>query len=468
LGSPPSPALPFAFLSGLAQGRGDAMPEVLTAPRVMTGDETVTDGAVVIGDRAVDWVGPAEALPAEYAALPRTGYPGSTITPGLIDCHVHLGFDGGANPVARMRGETDEQQLLLMLRSARELLGVGVTTARDLGARAYLDVVVRDAIAGGLARGPRLVVSGGPITVTGGHCWFMGGEADSKDDLRRLVRTHHKRGVDLIKVMSTGGFMTTGSAPWYAQFTRAQLAVIVEEAGRVGKPVAAHAHGIEGIRRAVEAGVTTLEHCSFVTETNERRFDESLAARIAEEGVFVCPTINVNAPYVAELTGIAVGEHVKAMHELGVRIIAGTDAGIDNTPHHQFVGALQYLVTLGFRPEQVLAMATTEAAAALGVEAITGRLAPGYEADLIVVDGDPRSDIAVLGNLRRVVARGRDYLPDSGRFDVSAPGTPFASPLNAADLRLLAEATRRRLGQRNAASVRAPAVAHLQSGRRPP
>ena len=420
------------------------MSEVLTAPRVLTGDQMVTAGAVVIGDHALDWVGPARALAGEYAALPRTDYPGSTIMPGLIDSHVHLGFDGGPNPAARMRGETDEQQLVLMLHSARQLLGVGVTTARDLGARAYLNVVVRDAIAAGLARGPRMVVAARPITVTGGHCWFMGGEADSEDELRRMVRTHHKRGADLIKVMSTGGFMTAGSAPWYAQFTRAQLAVIVEEAERVDKPVAAHAHGLEGIHRAVEAGVTTLEHCSFVTETNERRFDQPLAARIAERGIFVCPTINVNAPYVAKLTGIVVGGHLKTMHEMGVRIIAGTDAGVDNTPHHQYVGGLEYLVTLGFRPADVLAMATTEAAAALGVDAVTGRLAAGFDADLIVVDGDPSTDIAALGKLRRVIARGRDYLPDSGRFDVSAPGTPFASPDHAVDLRLLTEVTKRR------------------------
>jgi imidazolonepropionase-like amidohydrolase len=420
------------------------MPEVLTAPRVLTGDETVTSGAVVIGDQNVEWAGPASELPAEYAALPRTDYPGSTIMPGLIDSHVHLGFDGGPDPVARMRGESDEQQLVLMLRSARDLLGVGVTTARDLGGRAYLGVVVRDAIADGLARGPRLIVAAAPITVTGGHCWFMGGEADSEDDLRRMVRTHHKHGADLIKVMSTGGFMTTGSAPWYAQFTTPQLAAIVEEAARVDKPVAAHVHGIEGIRRAVEAGVSTLEHCSFVTETNERRFDEPLAARIAERKIFVCPTINVNAPYVAQLTGITVGEHLRPMHELGVRIIAGTDAGIDNTPHHQYVGGLEYLVSLGFRPAEVLAMATTEAAAALGVDSVTGRLAPGYQADLIVVDGDPRADISVLGKLHRVIARGRGYLPDSGRFDVSAPGTPYASPGHSVDLRRLTEATRRR------------------------
>ncbi len=141
-------------------GQAEAMPEeVLSAPLVITGEQAVVDGVVVIGDRTVDWAGAAPALPPEYRALPRTEYPGSTIMPGLIDSHVHLGFDGGPHPAARMRAETDEQQLVLMLRNARDLLGVGVTTVRDLGARAYLDVVVRDAIADGLARGPRMVVA---------------------------------------------------------------------------------------------------------------------------------------------------------------------------------------------------------------------------------------------------------------------------------------------------------------------
>ena len=420
------------------------MAEVLTAPRVISGDAIVTNGAVVVTDATIGWVGEADALPAEFASLPSTGYSDATIMPGLIDSHVHLGFDGGPGPAARMRGETDEQQLILMLRNARDLLGVGVTTARDLGARGYLAIAVRDAIAAGLARGPRMVVAASPVTVTGGHCWFMNGEADSDDDLRRLVRTHHKHGVDVIKVMSTGGFMTPGSAPWYAQFSTDQLAVIVEEATRVDLPVAAHAHGIEGIGRAVEAGVTTLEHCSFVTESNDRLFSETLAAMIAERGIFVCPTANVNAPYVAQLTGKSVGQHIKPLHDMGVRLIAGTDAGINNTPHHQFVGGLEYLATLGLSPEQVIAMATTQAAAALGVGAATGRLAPGYDADLIVVDGDPLADIAALGKLRRVVARGQDYVPDSGRFDVSAPGTPFASPGQHIDLSLLTAVTRRR------------------------
>src|SRR5262252_7287495 len=129
--------------------------KVLTAPRVITAEQTVTDGAVVIGGHTVEWAGRAAELPAEYAGLPRSDYPGGTIMPGLIDSHVHLGFDGGPDPVGRMRAETDEQQLILMLRNARDLLGVGVTTARNLGARGYLAIAIRDAIAADLARGPR-------------------------------------------------------------------------------------------------------------------------------------------------------------------------------------------------------------------------------------------------------------------------------------------------------------------------
>lgn len=438
------------------------MAEVLTAPRVMTGDETLADGALVVGDTTVAWTGLAAELPAEYALLPRTDYPAATILPGLIDCHVHLGFDGGPAPAARMQSETSEQQLVLMLRSARELLGVGVTTARDLGSRSYLSVVVRDAVAAGLARGPRLVVAASPITVTGGHCWFMGGEADGEEDLRKMVRIHHKHGADLIKVMSTGGFMTAGSAPWYAQFTVAELTAVVEEASRLDKPVAAHAHGLEGIDRAVQAGVSTLEHCSFVTDTNERVFSEPLAARIAEQGIFVCPTVNVNAPYLGKRLGRPIGQHLRPMRDMGVRLVAGTDAGINNTPHHQYIGGLEYLVTLGFRPGEVLAMATTEAADALGLGSTTGRLAAGYEADVIVVDGDPEADISALRRLRRVIARGRDYLPDSGRFDVSNPGTPLASGDLAATVAFASESVTpprvRRNGARVPLSSAAPAT----------
>src|SRR5699024_3194486 len=183
--------------------RGDPV-QVLFADRALLGPglAKVQNAAVVIDDDVITWAGPAADLPgparASGVTVRRLG--DVTVLPGLIDAHVHLGFDGGPTPVQRMRAEDDAAQVALMLRSARELLSVGVTSARELGARGYLDVAVRDAIAAGTARGPRLVVSGPPITITGGHCWFMGGEADSVEEVRRMVRQHHKRGVDLIKV----------------------------------------------------------------------------------------------------------------------------------------------------------------------------------------------------------------------------------------------------------------------------
>ena len=141
-----------------------------------------------------------------------------TLLPGLVDAHVHLGFDGGPGPVARMKAETDTQQLILMLRSARELLSAGVTAARDLGARSPPRHRGRRRDRQRDGRGPRLLTAARPLTPTGGHCWFMGGECDTADDLRRIVRLHHKMGADFVKVMSTGGFVTEGAPPWSAQF----------------------------------------------------------------------------------------------------------------------------------------------------------------------------------------------------------------------------------------------------------
>ena len=221
------------------------------ADRVLHTDpvSVIHRGGVLVRDGLIAWVG-------GLGELDRTRLPADiveedlgdvTLMPGMIDAHVHLGFDGGADPAGRMRAETDVQQVMLMLRSARELLDAGVTTARDLGARGYLDVEVRRAIDDGTALGPRMLTAGSPLTVTGGHCWFMGGEIDDDRDARRMVRRHHKMGVDLIKVMSTGGYMTAGSVPWRAQFTGDELLTVVEESRRLGKHVAAHCHGIEGI-----------------------------------------------------------------------------------------------------------------------------------------------------------------------------------------------------------------------------
>lgn len=388
--------------------------EILLADRVLLGSGLVPvdHGAVVVENGAIAWAGrEADLAPSllETADVRRLG--AATLMPGLIDGHVHLAFDGGPDPVARMRRESDPEQTALMLRSARELLSVGVTTARDLGARGYLGVVVRDAIAAGTARGPRILTAGAPLTTTGGHCWFMGAECDSPDDVRRMVRLHHKAGVDAIKVMATGGNMTAGSAPWHAQFTVEELRTIVDEAHRLGKRVAAHCHGIEGIARAIDAGVDTLEHCSFQRATGLPRVDPELADRVAASGAWVSPTCNLR---MSELARHVPGRDfaVVELHRRGARIIASTDAGINHTPHFGYVGGLESMAAFGIPPAEVLTFATSNAAEALGVGDVTGRIEEGYAADLVAVAGNPLEDVSVLHYLRLVMTNGTPFTPD--------------------------------------------------------
>lgn len=390
--------------------------KLYTAGLVLTQNkgQSYAPGAVLVDENKIAWVGDSADFPAgDYPPELEVEALGDvTIMPGLIDAHVHLAFDGGPAPATRMMAEDDIHQTALMLRSARQLLSVGVTTARDLGARGYLGPAVRDIIAAGTARGPRILTAAAPITVTGGHCWFMGGEADSLDEVRTLVRRHHKYGADLIKVMSTGGFMTAGSAPWYAQFDQDQLTAIVTEAGRVGKRVAAHAHGLEGIQRALSAGVTTLEHCSFARPDGSHEVDAELADRIAGSEAYVSPTINFRIPQLVELTNGRFRPALGELYRRGCKIIASTDCGIDNNPHYAFPQALAAMVELGMTNQDVLDAATAVPAAALGISGRTGKLAIGLDADLIAVGGDPRSDISVINDLRLVLSRGTAFTPD--------------------------------------------------------
>ncbi|RKS94375.1 imidazolonepropionase-like amidohydrolase [Microbacterium sp. AG790] len=388
-----------------------------TARRALTQDDVgdIEDGAaVLVHDGVIEWVGRAADFPsADYAHdLERIDLGAATLLPGLIDAHVHLAFDGGPAPVERMMAESDPQQVALMLRSARELLSVGVTTARDLGARSYLDVVVRDAIADGTARGPRILTSGSPITVTGGHCWFMGGEADGELEVRKLVRRHHRAGVDGIKVMSTGGFMTAGSAPWYAQYDELVLRAAVEEAHRVGKKVAAHAHGVEGIDRAVRAGVDTLEHCSFVHPDGSHAVVPELADRIAASDSYVSPTLNFRVAEYIERSGGIYRPPLMDLVARGAKIIVSTDSGIDEVPHYGYVGALEVMNGLGMPARDVLASATSIAADALGIAHITGRLRPGLAADILAVEADLDTSLTALRQPILILARGEEFTPD--------------------------------------------------------
>lgn len=391
---------------------------LVCAGQVLTGPEgaRTPDGAVLVrGDRIVA-VGPREQVEAQApAGALRVSRPEGTLLPGLIDAHVHLCFDAGPDPVTSLRDTGDTDLLLAMADRATRLLATGVTTVRDLGDRGGLALRLRDAVASGAVRGPRIVAAGAPLTPPGGHCWFLGGEVAGEAAIRERVRRNAEDGADVIKVMATGGGLTRGGpAIWESQFTAAELRVVVEEARAHGLPVAAHAHGADGIEAAVAAGVDTLEHCTWMGKGG---FDvrEQVVADIASRGIRVCTAASPGWRAFAERFGQERAEElfarVRWMHEQGVRLISGTDAGVPGAVFDDLVSSLGFFRHLGLSPAQVLDMATTEAAAALGLGDETGMLAPGRRADLLLVDGDPLSDVEALREVLLVMADGRPATP---------------------------------------------------------
>ncbi len=377
--------------------------------------EPIIEGSVLVEADTVVAVGHREDVLTLAGDAPELRFPGATILPGLINAHVHLAFDGGPSPIESLQRETDDARLVLaMAGRARELLDCGVTTARDLGDRGALAVRVRDAITAGVLLGPRILAATAPLTPPGGHCWFLGGEVRGDDDIREQVGRNADAGADLIKVMVSGGQVTPGGAGMSdSQFTTAELRVAVTEAHRRGLRVAAHAHGTESIRSSVEAGVDTIEHCTWLAGPGDFRPDEQIAAQIADRGIVVCHGSSnhwrpLAAKIGAERARAMVGR-VRWLADHGVRLIAGTDAGL--CAFTDFPAALGRYTEWDFTPAQILRMTTVDAAAALGLADQTGRLAVGLSADLVVVAGDPTTDLAALHDVELVVARGRCHLP---------------------------------------------------------
>lgn len=260
-------------------------PLVIEGGRIWRGgDGAPAPGIVAVADGII--VDPGEGIEGAQ----RVDAAGCTVLPGLIEAHAHLCFNAQRDWRAVFDAEGPHRMLLRMAHHAQRMLEGGITTVRDLGAPTELAVALRDATSDGLIAGPDLLVSGAPITTTGGHCWFMGGEADGELSVRVAVRQRVKGGVDWIKVMASGGNMTPGTNVEAAQYTAAELRAVVDEAHRLGKRVAAHAHGVAGIRVAVEAEVDTIEHCSFQTPEGSRK-DEAVIEAIARAGIIVSPTI---------------------------------------------------------------------------------------------------------------------------------------------------------------------------------
>lgn len=392
-----------------------APPFTLVGARIWDGASAgYLDGAdaVVVADGRIAAIGRAGRLIRRGEAI---DVGGRAVLPGLIDCHVHLCLDPSIlDPQAQSRGN-DDDELAAMGARAESMLRAGITTARDLGGGRFLELSLRDAIVRGEARGPRLLCAGQPVTSPHGHCHFWGGEAADAEAARAVIDRQHRRGVDLIKVIATGGNLTRGSRPREAQYDEATLAAIVAYARELGYRVASHCHGTAGIRASAAARVTTIEHCTWLGEGGSGSdYDPEAAATLAANGVWVSPTINSawrrhiesNDARVARI-----GANFAAMRAAGVRLIASTDAGIPNVRHSDLPAALPIFARYaGLTPVEALRAATSHAAQALGIENETGTLEVGRAADLIVVDGDPLSDLACLASPHAVIKRGQRIL----------------------------------------------------------
>ena len=342
-----------------------------------------------------------------------------TLMPGLIDVHQHLCFDSSTDPVVRLQREDDATLLLRMRLAALSALAAGITTIRDLGDRNYVSLTLRDWFLDGNEVGPRIVASGPPLTVTGGHCWFLGGEVDGEDAIRQAVRDRITHGVDVIKVMATGGNMTPTVPPHESQYTRAEIAAAVAEAHANGLLVAVHAHGGQGIVDALAAGVDSIEHCTFFTADGVDA-DPAVLEQTARCGAAISMTAAVLpgtvAPYPAIRQRLAavIANHA-TLFRSGARVVCSSDAGVSpNKPHNVLpYGVSDFLPSLGMTNAEALTSSTAIAAEVCGIADKTGTLEPGKDADILVVAGNPLDDISAIHNVVAVFASCLLYTSDA-------------------------------------------------------
>ncbi|UQU61495.1 amidohydrolase family protein [Couchioplanes caeruleus] len=369
-------------------------------------DTLLPDPLVIVAGATIVSVAGATETPPHARVV---DLPGATLLPGLIDTHSHLAFDAGTDPVAALAARDEEAVLAAMAAAARTALLAGVTTVRDLGDLRYLSLRLR-----GRDDLPTIVAAGPPITTPGGHCHFLGGEVEmSASAVRAAVADRADRGADVVKVMASGGRMTPATLMEQSQFPPAVLHALVDEAHRRGLPVVAHAHGTASIRESLDAGVDGLEHVTFWNATG---IDEpgDLIGRIGRSRVAVGITAG-NAPAPGAVISPAVRQRTprivanfRSLHEAGARLLVGTDAGIEaGKPHDVLPYAIAQAGDLVLGPLGALRAATSAAAAACGLAGGKGRIAAGFDADVLAVDGNPLTDPGALRRVRAVFARGR-------------------------------------------------------------
>ncbi len=346
----------------------------------------------------------------------------SYVMPGLIDAHVHLCFDSSVNPITALDRETASETLLRMVKAARQELYSGVTTVRDCGAKGLSILALRDSIRKGDIEGADIIACGPPITVTGGHCHFLGLEADGFLEVQKAVRALCREGVDFIKVMVSGGNMTPGSNSLINHYNLDILEAITYEAHMRGKKVAGHIHTTPGIANAVKAGFDTIEHCSYKNPSGQPdvSYSQELADQLKEKGIAVCPAMGKSYILPPE-EGAPLPDKVamwrdfqnsrfettRKMFESGISIIAGTDAGCKNSYFYEFGLTLEIMhEKVGLPISDVLLSATSRAAEALGISSAAGTLEKGKQADMIFVPDSPAKDLSVFRKLNGVMKKG--------------------------------------------------------------
>jgi imidazolonepropionase-like amidohydrolase len=370
----------------------------LRAARLFDGDHLLTPPAVLIE---------GETVVAAGASVPETvpvlDLGDQTLLPGLIDCHTHLCFDGDGTLEAQVSDIDDEGLGLRARAAAQQALRSGVTTLRDLGDRGFVTLALRED-----RSLPAVLAAGPPITRDGGHCWFLGGTCSTSEaDLRRAVAQRVERHCDVIKVMATGGYGTPAFPMWQPQFTVEELQIVVDEAHRAGLPVAAHCHGLVGIERSLHAGVDTIEHCTFFTSNARPEPNDALLARLASSGAVISLTLGrlPGHPPPPDMAAhrVPLFDTWRRLHELGATLMLGSDAGISaDKPHGVLPYAFDELVEAGISTLEALRSLTAVAAKGCGVGDRRGRLAPGFDADLIAVAGNPLVDADALSKVSSV------------------------------------------------------------------
>ena len=384
--------------------------------------KVLTDQAILIEGDRIKEVGPSQAISSHAPANARViDLSNSTVLPGLIDCHTHLTFDPSHTGYAAL-GISTPREALYGAKNAKVTLEAGFTTVRNVGAGGYSDVALRDAIDAGDVPGPRMNTAGPGIGVTGGHFdnsllapefhYHSDSIADGVAGVTAKVREEVKYGADVIKISATGGVLSKGDSPEATQFSDEEIRAVVTEAHRLGRKVAAHAHGAAGIKQAVLAGVDSIEHGSFI--------DAEAIRLMKEKGTYLVPTLYLSDWFIENYQRMRVPEfmvekarvvmpaarrNIANAFKAGVKVAFGTDAAV--YPHGLNAREFGVMVKLGLTPMQSIQAATVNAADLLGWSDRVGSIEAGRFADIIAVSGDPVTDVTTLEHVVFVMKGGQ-------------------------------------------------------------